>query len=126
MKTTEPVMERTVIPEITNDRIVERTGPWGLIPVTEAALLTIRAGYAATYQDKVCAVLRDLGWKVRREFAVSYRGCHSGKIDIVAQSLGITLALELDNRSPRGKSILKLRAVTAETLITGILLRNPK
>lgn len=90
---------------------------------TTRSLCSIREKYACTYHDAVEKCLARLGWAVRREYPVVVNG-RGGRVDIVAEWSGITLALELDNRSPRGKSILKLTALPLDWN-KGVLLRNP-
>ena len=112
-----------------NPALTNTTGPWDRFRVLPRYLCMIRGDSAAVYHDRVEQFLKQDGWYVEREYPVTYtRGNgHSvnGRIDLIARKKGLTMALELDNRSPRAKSIVKLGAMPSEWL-TGILLRNPK
>ena len=71
------------------------------------------------FHDGIEAALRRRGFVVRREAEVSIResGRGPGRIDLLAQYHGGFVALELDNRSPRSKSIDKLRAFNAFRIV---------
>lgn len=88
-------------------------------------LTYIHRKHAADYHDAIEEALNDHYWTVRREFAVVIGDGYGGKVDIVADKDGQRIALELDNRSPRGKSLLKL-ATFSRSVPTAVLLRNPK
>lgn len=79
-----------------------------------------RGKRAADFHDACEIILRRSGWDVSREYPVP-----GGRIDIVATDGDHTVALELDNRRPRKKSITKLQSLPGRW-ITGVLLRNPK
>lgn len=104
--------------------LVETTGPWTAMPSLERVLCGSRGRRAADFHDACERILKREGWKVVREYRVIL-GDRFGFIDLVAYYGEIQLALELDNRSPRAKSIRKLATFPA-SWITGVLLRNPK
>lgn len=86
----------------------------------------IKAKHAADYHDEMVGFLESLGWCVKREFPVVLPNETGGRVDIVADHpLGFRIALELDNRTPRGKSILKLETFPARVQCA-VILRNPK
>lgn len=85
----------------------------------------IRGDHAGDYHDNVEYALIEAGWSVRREYAVVIGDGLGGRVDIVAQRHKTRIALELDNRTPRGKSLIKLTGFPPEVR-TAVLLRNPK
>jgi hypothetical protein len=91
---------------------------------TQKALCAVRGEHAPDYHDAVEILLRRHGWRVRREYPISMPG-RNGRVDIVAFLGNYTLALELDNRTPRGGSLLKLAALPKQWN-KGVLLRDPK
>lgn len=91
-----------------------------------ALLQKIRGRHARDFHDAVEKFFRSRGWEVHREYGVSMGYGNAGYIDLVAAKNGIQIALELDNRSPRGKSILKLETLPESEWLTAVLLRNPK
>ena len=103
-----------------------KRGDWEGLQPHLAAMGDIKAKHAADYHDKIVELLESFGWSVRREYPVVLPNETGGRVDIVADhSLGFRIALELDNRSPRGKSIIKLGTFPAHVLCA-IILRNPK
>lgn len=101
------------------------TGHWEHFQGTARKLTEVRGRHAPDFHDNVCAALHQLGWSVTREYHVALPNDRGGRIDILARRRGWKLALELDNRSPRGKSILKLDLMAGEKTLTAVLLRNP-
>lgn len=85
----------------------------------------VYADAARDFHGEVEAMLRvEGGWSVRREVVVQDRGDgRRGKIDLVATKDGRTVAIELDCRSPRAKSLRKLEAFNAHERI--VILRRP-
>lgn len=73
--------------------------------------LRFGAGNSAALHDAFEAALRARGWDVQREVHVpSIAGHgHNGRIDLVAKLGATTLAIELDNVTPRGRSVLKMQ-----------------
>jgi hypothetical protein len=101
-------------------------GEWSGLKQYLAAMSDIQAKHAADYHDKVVQFLETFGWLVKREFPVVLPNETGGRVDIVADHpLGFRIALELDNRTPRGKSILKLETFPARVQCA-VILRNPK
>lgn len=105
--------------------LTRMTGAWDHFQGTARALVEVQGRHAADFHDNVCAALHHLGWTVTREYHVALPNDRGGRIDVLARRRGWVLALELDNRTPRGKSILKLECLTGENLLTAVLLRNP-
>lgn len=99
------------------------------MPGLDRLLCGARGKRAADFHDAAEIILKRGGWAVKREYRVALGGNRDGYIDLVASIntvVGITfLALELDNRSPRKKSALKLEHVPVDWL-RGILLRDPQ
>lgn len=108
-------------------RITDKAGNWDSIPEIFADLTGARGRRAGDYHDAVVHVLERHGFLVRREFPVAMGNGRAGRIDVVASRPDAVLALELDNRTPRPKSIRKLDIFRLEFLCatTAILLRNP-
>lgn len=79
---------------------------------------------APAFQDAAQALLMADGWSVRREVYVDDRGDgYRGRVDLVAQANGLTVGIELDNWSPRAKSLHKLRCMKADARL--VVLRVP-
>ena len=113
-------------------RIIRKRGNWGRIPQLRLLLEHVRAKHAACYHDAVVSLLEAEGWFTKREYGVTFPSGRKGRVDVVAMKPGtgpwnpdLWLALELDNRSPRRKSIIKLEQFPEAYWITGILLRDP-
>ncbi len=103
-----------------------RRGEWSGLKEHLVAMADIKAKHAADYHDKMVEFLESLGWRVKREFPVILPNETVGRVDIVAyHPLGFKIALELDNRTPRGKSILKLQTFPVRVQCA-VILRNPK
>lgn len=100
-------------------------GGWARHAGTLYALTLVRGVHASDYHDAICLRLEQMGWTARREFAVVFGDGQGGRIDVVADRDGDRIALELDNRTPRGKSILKLMTMPKH-VPTAVLLRSPK
>lgn len=105
--------------------LVCASGPWDLIGNLRRVVCGGRGKRAADFHDATEIILKRDGWIVHREYSVP-----GGRIDLVAniglpQGGIVSLALELDNRRPRKKSIEKLQAL-GPGWITGVVLRNPK
>ena len=105
---------------MSDPKLVEMKGPWHQRPMLDRLVLGARGKRAGDFHDACEIILKRAGWAVIREYSVP-----GGRVDIVAYSNGIVLALELDNRRPRKGSIEKLTALPSHW-ITGVLLRNPK
>lgn len=79
---------------------------------------------AKSAHDFVVARLTESGFDVTRELWVAERGDGStGRVDVYAERADGNLAIEIDRRSPRAKSVAKLRHV--ENAQRVILLRMP-
>ncbi len=79
--------------------------------------------HAKTAQNEIVKHLKSLGYKCVSEYEVDNRGDgRVGRIDIVATKDDIKLAIEVDNKSPRQKSINKLNSMTNYHKI--VILRN--
>jgi hypothetical protein len=63
---------------------------------------------AGDFHRSVEAGLRRAGLSVRREVEVPYLDGTTGRIDLVVDGGGRQIAIELDNRTGRGKSLIKL------------------
>ena len=100
-------------------------GEWSQLSDLVHALSGVRCKHAAVYHDQVAELLIRQGWQVKREFPVLIGDGVHGMVDIVADRDGLRIALELDNRTPRGKSLVKLATFQAD-VFTAVLLRNPK
>lgn len=75
------------------------------------------------FEDKIVSILSNLG-KVRRQVVVNDRGDgRRGRIDIVAEINGKVIAIEIDRKSPRKKSIFKLHNFDADERYT--MTRSP-
>lgn len=103
-----------------------KRGEWKGLQAILVELGNIQAKHAADYHDKITEMLAMLGWVVKREYPVVLPNETGGRVDIVADHrLGFRIALELDNRSPRGKSIIKL-GTFPEEVQCAVILRNPR
>lgn len=91
------------------------------IPLLFAGLVVSNDSHLA--HSQVVSHLSARGWACQREYPVSDRGDgRPGAIDILASKAGIRLAIEIDRKSPRQKSIVKLRQVSADYRV--VLLRG--
>lgn len=108
-----------------NPSFINIRGDWSAFPALVHALSAIRCKHAAVFHDEVADFLTIHGWDVKREFPVLISDGVHGMVDIVADYDGRRIALELDNRTPRGKSLIKL-ATFPSGVCTAVLLRNPK
>lgn len=91
------------------------------IPLLFSGLIVSNDSHLA--HSQVVAHLRAQGWACQREYSVADRGDgHPGAIDILAAKQGVLLAIEIDRKSPRQKSIVKLRRVSADYRV--VLLRG--
>lgn len=75
---------------------------------------------AAWQHRTLMANLVTAGWNVRKEVASEFSdGVYErkGRIDLYAMRNDFRIAIEIDRRSPRTKSVLKLRAVDADLRI---------
>lgn len=79
----------------------------------EAALRAVPAtDDAATYHARAGEALQSLGFTVKSEFAVPHGSPNrSGRIDLLATRGQETVAIELDYRDPRDKSVVKLNQI---------------
>lgn len=83
-----------------------RAFPPDVITVLSALPADLDAGGFHTAAE---TALGGLGFKCSRERRVADRGDgHAGRLDLVAERHGVVIALELDDRVPRQKSIAKL------------------
>ena len=74
-------------------------------------------------QNQLCEYLAKRGYKCEKEYFVLDRGdCYHGYIDVVADKENERLAIEFDRRSPRKKSLIKLKSISATHKI--VLLRG--
>jgi hypothetical protein len=79
---------------------------------------------AVAFHDAVEQALVDLGFSTSREIAVPDRGDgHAGRLDLRAERGAERIALELDDRTPRQKSVRKLQPLVAMARV--IVLRCP-
>lgn len=86
---------------------------------------TKTTNHAKTAQNEIVKHLESQGFKCISEYKVNSRGDdRSGRIDIVAIKGELKLAIEVDNVTPRNKSIFKLKQISDYEKI--ILLRNGK
>lgn len=73
---------------------------------------------ANAFHRGVMIALTDAGFKVFFEFSTAPLGDDVyGRIDIVAEKYGGSVAIELDNRRPRKRSIRKLRLFSGYRII---------
>lgn len=82
---------------------------------------------AAPFAELVGMALNALGATVIREVIVPRRGDgQRGRVDLVASwpESGLQIAVECDNKSPRKKSLTKLKQVVADVRL--VVLRAPK
>lgn len=117
-------MTESEILDARDNRLIRMRGPWYGHGSLIDALCDVRGNHASDYHDAVEQVLLARGWSVRREYAVASAG-RGGRIDLVGMKGRYLLALELDNRTPRGRSIEKLEGLGSQWM-TGVLLRNPR
>lgn len=85
---------------------------------------------ARAFHDEIEKALRYRGFAVDREVSIKYlvgRSERRGRIDLVACFGTFKMAVELDNRTARKKSIEKVKAWAAENGGYGyVVLRNPR
>jgi len=95
-------------------------------PRTIACLLSLpRCPDARSLHDYAEVALKAEGFKVKREVLVPQRGDgRRGRIDIVAERGAETVALELDRRQPRLKSVRKLMCLGSCSL-KAVVVRDP-
>jgi Holliday junction resolvase-like predicted endonuclease len=68
--------------------------------------------HAKTAQREIVKYLKGKGYKCNTEVEVNYRNDgHIGRIDIIAEKDSSKLAIEVDRKSPRKKSIAKLLSI---------------
>lgn len=80
---------------------------------------------AGQFQNCVQGLLERRGWRVEREVVVGDRGDgRRGKVDLVASQAGYRVGIELDNRSPRAKSVHKLRALSCDERLVVLRVRS--
>lgn len=78
---------------------------------------------ATEAHHQLCAFLKKNGYACLTEHLVPSRGDkRPGRIDVVATKDGVTVAIEFDKRSPRAKSLYKLRNFNADIKV--VLLRG--
>ena len=97
---------------------------WGNVPddlIILSYLLT-PTEKAWEWHDYVQKEIRKLGYETRREVFVYIGNGKTGRLDLVAKKDGIEIAIELDYRVPRKKSVLKIKTYK----IGMVLLRDPK
>lgn len=76
-------------------------------------------------EQEIATVLEDNGYAVTKQFLVSDRGDgRPGKVDIVCGNGSAVLAIEIDWKSPRKKSIFKLKSLP-DDVHKLIILRSP-
>ena len=80
--------------------------------------------HAGMFHKAVAAQLRALDYKVQTEVAAPY-GTRRGRIDILATKGQTAIALELDHKTPRKKSIKKLTLFQGAN-VKAIVLREGK
>ncbi|HII3686449.1 hypothetical protein NMW45_07440 [Pasteurella multocida] len=81
----------------------------------------INSNSAKQLHDKVEDILSANGFECKREFPVQDRGDgRSGRIDLVVSKSGVTIGLELDNETARGKSIFKLEQTYLDYKFVGL------
>ncbi|MGI5828445.1 MAG: hypothetical protein ACOX6V_05495 [Patescibacteria group bacterium] len=79
-------------------------------------------GDARTWQEYAAEKIRELGYLVDFEVGIDLDGDRNGRIDLIANKNGKSFAIELDYRTPRKKSIEKVKKFGAGM----VLLRDPK
>lgn len=80
---------------------------------------------AAAFHAATESALASLGFTCQREARVADRGDgHEGRLDLVAERRGSRIAFELDDRTPRRKSIAKLAGAT-DCHFRAVVLRCP-
>lgn len=77
---------------------------------------------ADQWQDHVKKKIEELGYQVQKEVHCVIDEDRNGRIDLVASKGSLKIAIELDNRTPREKSIRKVKTFP----IGIVLLRDPK
>ena len=79
--------------------------------------------HAKTAQIEIANRLKENGYEIRLEYYVENRGDeYGGRIDIIATNQHEKVAIEVDQSSPRIKSIFKLKSMDGYEKI--VLLRN--
>lgn len=76
---------------------------------------------ADEWHDYVQGKIERLGYQTRREVPCKFPDGRDGRIDLVAERDGIQVAIELDYRTPRKKSVLKVQTYPRGM----VLLRDP-
>ena len=107
------------------DRITYMRGDWSGFEDLIDALLQCRGACARRFHERVEEAMTALGFVVVKEWAVAFSNGQGGRVDVVAFRANRAVALELDNRSPRQKSVAKLR-MFPKTFATAVILRDPK
>jgi len=80
---------------------------------------------AEAFHQATAAALVALGFDCEVEVTVADRGDgHAGRLDLVAERDGLRIALELDDRTPRAKSLAKL-AGALDCQLRAVVLRCP-
>lgn len=77
---------------------------------------------ASEWQDYVENEIRNIGYDTKREVYCKIDEDRNGRLDLVASKNGIEIAIELDYRTPREKSIKKVKQYKCGM----VLLRDPK
>lgn len=77
-------------------------------------------------QNAIGGILGRDCWNIRMEISIDYNDgvyWRKGRIDLEAEKEGFHVAIEIDRKSPRTKSILKLRAIHADLRL--VIVREP-
>jgi len=107
------------LPVIGPRRLEESTGIPTLDEICAAVESTRFDDDVGSVHSKIHRALIAKGFRARREYGpILYtrnngKLCSRGRVDLFAWKQGVSIAIEIDNRSPRKNSILKLRAVAA-------------
>jgi hypothetical protein len=89
----------------------------------DAAVRSVTAGGdSAQFHSAVEQALCRAGFTVAREVQVELGDERAGRVDLVASRHGVSVGIELDNRTPRGKSILKLKKLAPD--VSALVLRD--
>lgn len=95
-----------------------------LHPVTELRNTLAACGRlpdrASQFQEAIQEALEGAGWAVRREVdvpAMRLGNGRCGRVDLVGERAGVRIAIELDRRSPRQKSLRKLALIDATRVV---------